>query len=164
MAAAEKAHVYEDSTGRPLEAPPGSILPGVCAVIFNALGEVLLEKRVDNGFWGLPGGAVDIGESVQDAVIRKVREETGLHVTVSRLVGVYSDPNFHTISRYPDGNLVHWVTVCLECERRGGDLAISEDSTDIGYFPADSLPEQTLLAHGMRIAHTVEGRAEPFVI
>ena len=163
MAAAEQGHLFQDNTGRPLESPPGAIRPGVCAVTFNAAGEVLLEKRSDNGFWGLPGGAVEIGESVQDAVVREVREETGLHVTITRLVGIYSDPNFHTISRYPDGNVVHWVTVCFECERRSGELAISEESTDIGYFPADSLPEQTLLAHRMRIQHTLARRAEPYI-
>ena len=54
--------------------------------------EILLMRRSDNGFWGLPGGFVEVGESVADAARREVAEETGWTVELGRLIGVYSDP------------------------------------------------------------------------
>src|ERR1051325_4042675 len=67
------------------------IRPGVSAVVLTPEG-LLLQRRSDNGLWGLPGGGVEPGESVSAAIVREVREETGLDVTPVRLVGVYSAP------------------------------------------------------------------------
>jgi 8-oxo-dGTP pyrophosphatase MutT (NUDIX family) len=136
---------------------------GVSAVIFNARGEVLLEKRSDNGFWGLPGGAVDVGESVEQTTIREVWEETGLRVAVKRLVGVYSDPRRHGVSSYPDGNVVQFVALCFECVTESGELSISDESTDIGYFPPDDLPENTLPANRIRIGDALEQSVQAFI-
>ncbi len=151
------------STGEPLDRLPDVIRPGTTAVVLNEAGEVLLEKRADNGFWGLPGGSVDKGESVAEAIVREVREETGLDVDVKRLIGVYSDPRFYSITRYPNGDVVQYVTACFECEARGGELRMSEESTDIGYFPVDALPEQTVLSHRIRLKDALERRVEPFI-
>ena len=63
------------------------IRPSVLAVILNERRELLLQRRSDNGQWGLPGGSVEIGESVTEAIQREVEEETGLRVEVVRLVG-----------------------------------------------------------------------------
>ena len=82
-----------DSSGQPLSKMPDSILPSTNGVVFNNRGEVLLQKRADNGCWGLPGGRVDIGESVEQGAVREVLEETGINVTVKRLIGIYSDPS-----------------------------------------------------------------------
>lgn len=130
--------------GKPTANAPDTVRPGVCAVIFDGDGKVLLERRSDNGFWGLPGGGVGVGESVEQAVKREVTEETALQVEVKRLVGVYSDPRRYNISFYPDGNVVHWVTVVFECVLVDGELRISHESTDIGYFNVEDLPENTL--------------------
>lgn len=160
---ASKAGSYIDSTGKPLANAPDEVRPGACAVIFDDDGKVLLEHRSDNGFWGLPGGAVEVGESVEEAVKREVMEETALLVEVKRLVGVYSDPRRYSISSYPDGNVVHWVTVVFECVRIGGELQISHESTDIRYFGVDDLPESTLLSHALRISDALDPASGPFV-
>ena len=73
------------------------VRPSVSAVIFDRRRRLLLQQRSDGGQWGLPGGSVEIGESVTDAVAREVREETGLTVTPRRLIGVYSAPENHQI-------------------------------------------------------------------
>ena len=65
-----------------------SIVPSVTAVVLNEQGELLLVHRTDNGLWALPGGGVDPGESVTDAVVREVKEETGLDIADVRLCGV----------------------------------------------------------------------------
>ena len=103
------------------------IRPSVSAVIFDRRGRLLLQQRSDGGQWGLPGGSVEIGESVRDAVRREVQEETGLHVSVRRLVGVYSEPARQVV-RYPDGNVWHYVNVCFECAVRGGVLATLDET------------------------------------
>ncbi|MBI2561507.1 MAG: NUDIX domain-containing protein [candidate division NC10 bacterium] len=77
--------------------------PGVAAIISNGEGKILLQRRSDNGLWGLPGGSVEIGESVRDAIIREVQEETGLTVEVVRLIGVYSDPKVQVVRYEPGG-------------------------------------------------------------
>ncbi|MDP6453859.1 MAG: NUDIX domain-containing protein [SAR202 cluster bacterium] len=154
---------YKDSTGNPLTGMPNRIAAGASAIIFDDDGWVLMEKRSDNGFWGLPGGAVDIGESVQDAVVREVLEETGLTVEVTRLVGIYSDPDDFCFMQYPDGNLVHSVVSVFECAQIGGQLQVSEESTDLKYHPIDSLPEQVLLSHRIRITDAALHVKTPFV-
>src|SRR5205807_1292435 len=77
------------------------VRPAVSAVIFDRRGRLLLQQRSDGGQWGLPGGSVEIGESVLDAVAREVHEETGLIVKARRLIGVYSAPALQLV-RYRD--------------------------------------------------------------
>src|SRR5215510_13261936 len=67
---------FLDSTGKPLPKLPKVIRPGTCAAVFNEHGEILLQKRADNGFWSMPGGAIDPGESVEQGALREVWEET----------------------------------------------------------------------------------------
>lgn len=152
-----------DATGQPLDRMPDLILPAANAAVFNERGEVLLQRRADNGYWGLPGGKVDIGESVENCAVREVFEETGLRVRAGRLVGIYSNPREYCVMSYPDGNIVQFVTVLFECERVSGALRISEESTDIGYFPVDALPEHTMTAHHVRIQDAAARCTTPFV-
>ena len=153
-----------DSTGQALSKMPDEIRPSTNGAIFNNNGEVLLQKRADNGYWGLPGGKVDIGESVARGAIREVLEETGLHVTIKRLIGIYSDPQYYSIMSYHSaGWVIHYVTLLFECEFQSGQLQISDESTDIGYFRPDSLPENTLLSHHLRIRDALTNQAEPFI-
>ena len=152
-----------DSAGNPVTEMPTVSMIGTAAVVFDDKGAVLLERRSDNGLWGLPGGALDVGESVADGLVREVFEETQLHVTIKRLVGIYSDPARHSIATYPDGQRVHFVIIVLECEIESGELRISEESTDIGYFRPGQLPENTMAASRMIIADALSGIAEPFI-
>ena len=154
---------FYDSIGNPLPQLPKVIRPGTCAAVFNERGEILLQKRADNGFWSMPGGAVDPGESVQQGALREVWEETGLHVRVVRLVGVYSDPRNYMITQYPGGDIVHNVSLCFVCERVSGTLQISHESTDIGYFPLDALPEPMMPSHLIRIKDVLAQQREPFI-
>jgi hypothetical protein len=71
---------------------PEKIEAGVAGIIFDNKRRVLLMKRADNGLWGIPSGHVEPGETVEEAIIREIYEETGLKVKVNRLIGVYSDP------------------------------------------------------------------------
>src|SRR5207247_8579181 len=105
--------------------------PGVSAIILTTEG-LLLQRRADNHLWGLPGGAVEPGESVRAAVVREVREETGLEVVPGRLIGVYSAPENYQIVNYPDGNVIHYVSISFECRIVGGELTSGGEALEIG--------------------------------
>src|SRR5579859_5997131 len=69
-----------------------SMVPSVNVVVTNDDGDVLLIRRSDNGNWAIPGGTIDLGESMAEAAIRETREETGITCAVTGLVGIYTDP------------------------------------------------------------------------
>lgn len=118
--------------------------PSVIALIFDEAKEkVLLTRRSDNGRWCLPGGAIDPGESVEEACIRETVEETGLQVRVTRLVGVYSSPD--VIVEYRDGNRWQPVVMSFEVEVTGGKLGLSDETTAYGYFSVDALSDVDLM-------------------
>ena len=123
----------------------GQLRFGCSAVIFNeARTKALLTRRTDNGLWCIPGGGMEAGESVAEACIREVWEETGLHVSAKRLIGVYSNPDQLVI--YPDGNKAHFVVMSFEVEIIGGELGLSNETTEAGFF---SVPEmETMPMHG----------------
>lgn len=152
-----------DATGRPLPRMPDRFMAATNGVIFDGQGRVLLPKRVDNGSWGLPGGMIDIGETVEQAAIRDVLEETALHVTLKRLAGIYSDLNAHCALIYPGDVIVQAFTIVFECQVGAGELRISQESTDVGYFPVDALPENTLLSQHIRIHDAPANQMTPFV-
>ena len=126
------------------------IRPSVSAVILNERHGVLLQRRSDNGQWGLPGGSVEIGESVTDAIRREVEEETGLLVEVVKLVGVYSDPKLQVV-RYPDGRVVHFINTCFECRIVSGQLRTCPETLELAYFEPAALPQVLVPLHRIRI-------------
>jgi len=110
----------------------------VNAVVLNAQGEALLAKRTDNGLWCIPGGHVDLGETLEAAVLRELLEEAGLRAKVLRLVGIYSDPqNSLHIAQGPEW---HTIRVTFLCEVTGGTITPSEETSEIKYFPLGALP------------------------
>lgn len=153
-----------------MPAPPAARTAAACAVILDSLGRVLLQRRADNGLWVLPGGAVEVGESASQAIVREVREETGLLVQVRRLVGVYSIPEQTTIT-YPDGNTVAYVALCFECgviedgvpgEEAAGETIETKwfDPHDIG---PEGLPPSFPEKHRIRLEHAMAGQMAAFI-
>jgi len=128
------------------------MVPAVTAIIFNSIGEVLLQRAADDGKWYTIGGALDPGENPADGAVREVLEETGLHVIPERIVGVYSDP----LTVYGNGDRVLYVSTCFVCRVVGGVLAPGDDeSLELRYFPPDRLPE-LLPTHRHRIEQAVK--------
>jgi 8-oxo-dGTP pyrophosphatase MutT (NUDIX family) len=142
---------YRDWTGQPIENFPQNITPGASAFVLNDEGKLLLQKRSDNGHWCMPGGRMDPGESIAQTCVREVWEETGLHVKIIRLIGVYSDPRDFAIATYPDGNSNQLLSLSFECGIIGGELTLSHEGTELGFYSLESLPEPMLLTHKIRI-------------
>lgn len=136
--------------------------PGVAAIIFNGEGRILLQQRSDNGLWGLPGGSVEIGESVRDAIVREVKEETGLTVEVVRLIGVYSDPTFQIV-RYPDGNVVHYISSLFACRIVEGTLQTCDETLDLQFFDPANLPEDLVPMHRIRVQDAMTNSPAAFI-
>jgi len=136
---------------------------GCSAVIFDQKREkILLTRRADNGQWCLPSGRVDPGESVSEACLREVWEETGLTVELKRLVGVYSSP--HRISTYPDGNRWQVIAMHFEATITAGQLQLSDETTEIGYFsPAEIKGMEMLEPHRERIEDSLANQVEAYV-
>lgn len=113
-------------------------------------GKILLTKREDFEVWCLPGGAVDEGESIAQAAIREVREEIGLEVELTRLIGLYSQPN-------ASSSFV-WHIASFAARPIGGELkADPSEVIEIGYFGPDELPVDLLVTHKRRIIDAFSG-------
>jgi ADP-ribose pyrophosphatase YjhB (NUDIX family) len=138
------------------------IVPAVTAVVTNDAGDILLQKRTDNGLWALPGGAMDIGESIAETVVREVKEETGLNVEPTGIVGIYTNPR-HVIE-YSNGEVRQQFSVCFKARIRGGSLAISDESTDLRFIAPEDLDQVDIHeSMRLRIQHFLEGRDQPYI-
>ena len=141
----------------------GVLRIGCSATIFDAARQsVLLTRRVDNGLWCLPGGHMEPGESVTECCAREVLEETGLRIRVKRLTGVYSNPDQLVV--YQDGNQAHFVVMNFEAEVLGGELGLSDETSEAGYF---TLAEIAALPmhdrHAERVADALSGQVEAYI-
>ena len=116
-----------------------SIVPSVTAIVRDDVGDLLLVHKTDNDLWALPGGGVDPGESVSEAVIREVLEETGMHVEVDRLSGVYTNPRH--VMAYDDGEVRQQFSLCFIARLRGGELTTSSETSELGFVALDRLDE-----------------------
>lgn len=133
---------------------PNSLVPAASAVVTNERGEILMQRRSDNGYWALPGGTMDLGESIAQTAIREVGEETGLTIELDGIVGIYSDPR-HLIE-YSDGEVRQQFNVCFRGRLVTGELRRSDESTDIRWVPPTELD-------ALRIHHTTRLRLQHFL-
>jgi ADP-ribose pyrophosphatase YjhB (NUDIX family) len=143
---------------------PNSLVVAVSVVVTNAEGSILLQRRVDNELWGLPGGGMELGESVGQAVIRETKEETGLEVEPIGLVGIYSDPN-HVIA-YADGEVRQEFSICFKARVVGGEASVADkESKEVRFVAIDSLDKLAMhRSTRLRIQHFLEQRIEPYFV
>jgi ADP-ribose pyrophosphatase YjhB (NUDIX family) len=114
-----------------------SLVVGGSAIVADDAGRILLQRRSDSGNWALPGGTMDIGETFAQCVIRETKEETGLDVTLDRIVGIYSDPAH--VFAYDNGEVRQQFNICCACTITGGTIAVSHESTAVEFFAVDDL-------------------------
>lgn len=115
------------------------ILPGAVVILLDQQGRVLLQRRSDGG-WGLPGGLMELGESLEDTARREVKEETGLSVGDLALKGLFSGPEYFL--RVSNGDELYSVTAVYVSTQYSGELFVDgNESVDLRFFELDSLPE-----------------------
>lgn len=114
-------------------------VPGARAVIINSENEILLEERADFKLWGLPGGSADPGEDIVQTIQREVFEETGLMILNPVPFGFSSSPTFERIT-YPNGDKLHSYNLLFFANEYSGEIKLSEESTQIGWFALQNLP------------------------
>ena len=126
------------------------------ACVTNDKGEILLQKRSKNdNIWGLPGGALEIGESIEEAAKREIKEETGLDIKIEYLIGVYSKYLFE----YPNGDKSQSICYFFKGISIGGDIYIDNKETfDLKFFAKNSLPPLFTEQHMDAINDFLDGK------
>lgn len=140
-----------------------SLVPSVNVVVTNGDGEVLLIRRSDNQNWAVPGGAIDLGESMVQAAVRETKEETGVDCSITGLVGIYTDPK-HVILYTSNGEVRQEFSILLTARVTGGVPTPSDESSEVRWVAPGDLGEYSMdRSMRLRIGHFLEGLAGPYL-
>lgn len=154
---ARRIDYYDD----PNAPAANSLVPSVNVVVANDSGEILLIRRSDNNNWALPGGAMDIGESLVDAAVRETLEETGIRTEVTGLVGIYTDPR-HVILYTSNGEVRQEFSAVFEARPIGGVPTPSDESREVRWVAPEAVPSLAMdRSMRVRIGHYLAGSGTP---
>ncbi|TLF94945.1 NUDIX domain-containing protein [Nocardia cyriacigeorgica] len=153
-----RTEYYDD----PAAPEPNSLVVAASAVVCDDEGRILLQRRADSGLWALPGGAMEMTESLPGCAVREVKEETGLDIEITGLVGTYTDPR-HIIA-YSDGEVRRQFNVCFLARVIGGELDISDESTELRFVVPSELDNLDMHhTQRLRLNHYLEARRAPYL-
>jgi ADP-ribose pyrophosphatase YjhB (NUDIX family) len=139
-----------------------SIVPSVTTIVRTRVGALLMVHRTDNDLWSIPGGAMDLGESIADAAVRETKEETGLDVEVTGIVGIYTNPGH--VMAYDDGEVRQQFSVCFTTRLLGGQLRTSTETSEVRFVAVDQLDGLNIHPSiRLRIQHYLEARPAPYI-
>jgi ADP-ribose pyrophosphatase YjhB (NUDIX family) len=146
------------------DAPPAnSIVPSVNVAVTNEAGEVLLIRRSDNDNWALPGGAVDLGESLAQAAVRETLEESGIECEVTGLSGIYTDPG-HILLYTSNGEARQEFSIVLTARATGGQPTASSETSEVRWVPQTGLASYQMdRSMRLRVQHYLERRDRPYI-
>lgn len=141
-----------------------SLVPSVTVAARNADKQILLIHKIDNNYWALPGGAMEIGESIKDAAVREVMEETGINIELTGLVGIYTDPQH--VMAYDDGEVRQEFSVCFHARVTGGTVRHDNIETKAVQWVDPSMISKLHIHPSMRlrINDALTVRSEPQII
>jgi ADP-ribose pyrophosphatase YjhB (NUDIX family) len=147
------------------EAPKAnSLVPSVNVVVVNDTGAILMIRRSDNENWAVPGGAIDLGESMTQAAIRETKEESGIDCEITGLVGIYTDPK-HIILYTSNGEARQEFSILLTGRPTGGTPTPSDESTEVRWVkPSEVTGYNMDRSMRMRIEHYLDRQAAPVLI
>ncbi|WP_410567665.1 NUDIX hydrolase [Amycolatopsis sp. cmx-4-61] len=138
-----------------------SIAVAVSAFIQDDEGRILMIRRTDNDLYSIPGGQLELGETLAEAAVREVREETGIECEVTAVIGLYSDPK-HVIA-YDDGEVRQEFSICFRAAATGGTLQTSNESKEVAWVALGDLPHLNIhKSIALRIKHALSSRNEAF--
>lgn len=140
---------------------PNSIAVAVSAFVLNDQGHLLMIRRTDNDLYAIPGGQLELGETLSQTAVREVKEETGIDIEVTDIVGLYSNP--HHVMAYDDGEVRQEFSICFRARPTGGQLRTSNESSEVMWVSRAALPR--LNVHPsirLRIEHGYANRERPY--
>ena len=141
---------------------PNSLVPSANAIVTNDAGKILLICRTDNGNWSLPGGAMDLGESLGHTAIRETLEETGIDVELTGILGIYTNPG-HVLEYTSDGEVRQEFSVVFTAKQVGGVPTPSSESSHVEWVTtSEALDLQMHASMKKRIGRFLEGNATPY--
>ena len=112
---------------------------GATTLVFNGKQELLLNLRTDTNTWGIPGGSMELYESIEETAIRELREETGITADQLELVTLLSGRDFYF--EYPNGDKMCTVIVLFKVTNYSGEITVSDsESAELRFFPLTNLP------------------------
>jgi ADP-ribose pyrophosphatase YjhB (NUDIX family) len=140
---------------------PNSIVIAVSTFVLDDAGRLLMIRRTDNNLYALPGGRHELGETMTDTAVRETREETGLEVEVTGLVGIFSNPEH--VMAYSDGEVRQEFSICFRARVTGGTPRTSSESSEVVWVDRDQLDHiEVHPSIRLRIDHGFTDRAEPY--
>jgi ADP-ribose pyrophosphatase YjhB (NUDIX family) len=140
-----------------------SLVPSVNVGVVNDRGELLLIRRTDNENWAMPGGAMDIGETIAEAGVRETREETGIECEIVRLVGVYTNPR-HVMEYTSNGEVRQECSLVFAARPTGGQPTPSSESSEVRWVSRDEIDRLAMHpSMRQRVEHVLEHRDEPYI-
>jgi ADP-ribose pyrophosphatase YjhB (NUDIX family) len=150
---------YDD----PAAPKANSLVPSVNVVVVNDAGDVLMIRRSDNDNWAVPGGAIDLGESLVQAAVRETREESGIECQITGIVGIYTDPK-HVLLYTSNGEARQEFSIVLTASVGGGTPTTSDESSEVAWVRREDLGSYSMdRSMRLRIGHYLEGRATPYL-
>jgi ADP-ribose pyrophosphatase YjhB (NUDIX family) len=156
---ARRIDFYDD----PAAPEANSLVPSVNVVVTNSAGEVLLIRRSDNDNWAVPGGAIDLGESMAQAAVRETREETGIDCEVTGLVGIYTDPR-HVMLYTSNGEARQEFSIVLTARATGGQPTPSSETSEVRWAALATLEIYRMdQSMRLRVRHYAEHRDQPYI-
>jgi 8-oxo-dGTP pyrophosphatase MutT (NUDIX family) len=140
-----------------------SVVPSVNVVVTDEEGRILLIRRTDNGNWALPGGAVDLGESVPQAGVRETREETGVDCEITGLTGIYSDPG-HVLLYTSNGEVRQEFSIVLTARPTGGEPTPSDESSQVRWVSLGEAAGYRMdPSMRLRVDHYAARHGQPYI-
>jgi ADP-ribose pyrophosphatase YjhB (NUDIX family) len=141
-----------------------SLVPSVNVVVVNDAGEILMIRRTDNDNWAVPGGAIDLGESVAQAAVRETREESGIECEITGIVGIYSDPE-HVILYTSNGEARQEFSIVLTGRPLSGQPTPSSESSEVRWVPVSEVSGLTMdRSMRIRINDYLDRKESPVII
>src|SRR5579875_2271408 len=137
------------------------MVPSVNVIVTDDQDRILMIRRTDNGNWAVPGGGIELGESLIEAAMRETKEESGVDCQITGISGIYTDPR-HIILYTSNGEARQEFSIVLTARPAGGQPAPSSETSEVRWVPRAEV-EGYMMDRSMRLRleHYLHGSRHP---